>query len=331
MTKNVLNWSKLTTFVDYFNLSVMINRELIRLKVVQIAYSYYQNGGQKPDVAEKELQLSMAKAYDLYNYLLLLLVEINRIAERSFETKQSRAHRLGETTELNAKFVNNRFMLLLSSNKQLMEFRDMTNRTWIDQEDFVRSLWNKIEESEYYKTYMESEQDDYQSDREIWRQIYRNFICNNEDLDALLEDMSLYWNDDKAIVDTFVLKTINRFDPENGVDQPLLPEFRDPSDEDFACQLLRRTLGNSDYYHSLIAESTRNWDVERVALMDRIILYVALAEIISFPGIPISVSINEYVEIAKMYSTPNSGKYVNATLDHIVKKLESQNKLIKNK
>ena len=309
----------------------MINRELIRLKVVQIVYSYYQNGNQKPDVAEKELQLSMSKAYDLYNYLLLLLVEINRIAQRSFETKQSRAQRLGETTELNKKFVNNRFMLLLESNKQLKEFSEMTNRTWIDQEEFVRNLWNRIEASAYYQAYMESDRDDYDEDREIWRQIYRNFICNNEGLDSILEDMSLYWNDDKTIIDTFVLKTINRFNPENGVDQPLLPEFRDPGDEEFACQLLRRTLANSDYYYKLISDSTRNWDVERIALMDRIIMQIALAEIISFPSIPVSVSINEYVEVAKMYSTPNSGKYVNATLDHIVKKLESENKLIKNK
>ena len=309
----------------------MINRELIRLKVVQIVYSYYQNGNQKPDVAEKELQLSMSKAYDLYNYLLLLLVEINRIAQRFFETKQSRAQRLGETTELNKKFVNNRFMLLLESNKQLKEFSEMTNRTWIDQEEFVRNLWNRIEASEYYQAYMESDRDDYDEDREIWRQIYRNFICNNEGLDSILEDMSLYWNDDKTIIDTFVLKTINRFNPENGVDQPLLPEFRDPGDEEFACQLLRRTLANSDYYYKLISDSTRNWDVERIALMDRIIMQIALAEIISFPSIPVSVSINEYVEVAKMYSTPNSGKYVNATLDHIVKKLESENKLIKNK
>ena len=309
----------------------MINRELIRLKVVQIVYSYYQNGNQKPDVAEKELQLSMSKAYDLYNYLLLLLVEIHRIAQRSFETKQSRAQRLGETTELNKKFVNNRFMLLLESNKQLKEFSEMTNRTWIDQEEFVRNLWNRIEASEYYQAYMESDRDDYDEDREIWRQIYRNFICNNEGLDSILEDMSLYWNDDKTIIDTFVLKTINRFNPENGVDQPLLPEFRDPGDEEFACQLLRRTLANSDYYYKLISDSTRNWDVERIALMDRIIMQIALAEIISFPSIPVSVSINEYVEVAKMYSTPNSGKYVNATLDHIVKKLESENKLIKNK
>lgn len=308
----------------------MINRELIRLKVVQIAYSYYQNGSRKPEVAEKELVLSLSKAYDMYNFLLLLMVEISRIAMRNQETMQNRARRLGEESPISTKFVDNRFMLQLESNKQLRDFSETVNRTWIDHEEFVRSLWKRIEESEFYQNYMQSGQSSYAEDREIWRLIYRNFICNNEDLDSILEDMSLYWNDDKAIVDTFVLKTINRFTEECDANHPLLPEYRDPSDQEFATHLLVRALGNEDYYRQLIASSTRNWDMERVALMDRIIMQIALAEIMSFPGIPVSVSINEYVEIAKMYSTPNSGRYVNATLDHIVKKLQRDNKLIKN-
>lgn len=308
----------------------MINRELIRLKVVQIAYSYYQNGSKKPEVAEKELLLSLSKAYDMYNFLLMLMVEIGRMAMRSQETMQNRARRLGEETPISSKFVDNRFMLQLESNKQLREFSETVNRTWIDHEDFVRSLWKRIEESEYYQNYMQSGQSSYAEDHEIWRLIYRHFICNNEELDAILEDLSLYWNDDKAIVDTFVLKTINRFNEGCDANHPLLPEYRDPADQEFATHLLVRALGNEEYYRQLIASSTRNWDVERVALMDRIIMQIALAEILSFPAIPVSVSINEYVEIAKMYSTPNSGRYVNATLDNIVKKLQRENKLIKN-
>lgn len=308
----------------------MINRELIRLKVVQIAYSYYQNGSKKPEVAEKELLLSLSKAYDMYNFLLMLMVEIGRMAMRSQETMQNRARRLGEETPISSKFVDNRFMLQLESNKQLREFSETVNRTWIDHEDFVRSLWKRIEESEYYQNYMQSGQSSYAEDHEIWRLIYRHFICNNEELDAILEDLSLYWNDDKAIVDTFVLKTINRFNEGCDANHPLLPEYRDPADQEFATHLLVRALGNEEYYRQLIASSTRNWDVERVALMDRIIMQIALAEILSFPAIPVSVSINEYVEITKMYSTPNSGRYVNATLDNIVKKLQRENKLIKN-
>lgn len=307
----------------------MINRELIRLKTVQIAYSYYQRGSERPEAAEKELLLSMSKAYDLYNFMLLLMVEVNRMALRTYEMRQNRAKRLGVDAELSSKFVDNRFMLQLESNKQLMEFRDGQKRSWADNEEFVRALYNKVEESEYYQNYMSSGNSSYEEDREVWRLIYRHLICNNEELDAILEEMSLYWNDDKVIVDTFVLKTINRFNADSNASQPLLPEYKEPSDQEFATRLLLRSLANEHYYIDLIASTTRKWDMKRVALMDRIILQIALAEILTFPGIPVAVSINEYVEIAKMYSTPKSGKYINATLDNIVKMLQSENKLIK--
>ena len=308
----------------------MINRELIRLKLVQIAYSYYQSGSKNPAAAEKELLLSLSRAYALYNTMLLLMVELNRMALRTLEMRQSRAKRLGQKDALSTKFVDNRFMLQLESNKQLQEFRDNQHFDWADQEEFVRSLYTKIEESDFYKMYMDSDKDSYDEDREIWRLIYRHLICNNEELDAVLEEMDLYWNDDKVIVDTFVLKTINRFTADSTDDQPLMPEYRDSSDQEFAIRLLQKAIANKDYYYDLIASTTRKWDINRVALMDRIILQLALAEIISFPGIPVSVSINEYVEIAKMYSTSKSGKYINATLDNIAKRLIEENKLIKN-
>lgn len=309
----------------------MINRELIRLKLVQIAYSYYQNGSKNPAAAEHELLLSLSRAYDLYNSMLLLMVELNRMALRMLEMRQSRAKRLGENSSMSSKFVENRFMLQLESNRQLREYRENHQCfDWADQEEYVRSLYNKIEESKFYQAYMNSGKDSYEEDREIWRLIYRHLICNNEELDAVLEEMDLYWNDDKVIVDTFVLKTINRFTAESTDDQPLMPEYKDSSDQEFATRLLQKAIANKDYYYDLIASTTRKWDIKRVALMDRIILQLALAEIISFPGIPVSVSINEYVEIAKMYSTNKSGKYINATLDNIAKRLIEENKLIKN-
>ena len=308
----------------------MINRELIRLKLVQITYSFYQNGSKNPAVAEKELFLSLSRAYDLYNSMLLLMVELNRMALRMLEMRQSRARRLGESDFVSAKFVENRFMLQLESNKQLREYRENQRFDWSDQEEYVRSLYNKIEESEYYKEYMSSGKNSYEEDREVWRLIYRHLICNNEELDSLLEEMDLYWNDDKVIVDTFVLKTINRFTEDSTDKQPLMPEYKDTADQEFAIRLLQKAIANKEYYYDLIASTTRNWDIKRVALMDRIILQLALAEIISFPGIPVSVSINEYVEIAKMYSTSKSGKYINATLDNISKRLMEENKLIKN-
>ena len=149
-----------------------------------------------PAAAEKELLLSLSRAYDLYNTMLLLMVELNRMALRMLEMRQSRAKRLGENSSMSAKFVEDRFMLQLESNKQLREYRENQRFDWSDQEEYVRSLYNKIEESEYYKEYMSSGKNSYEEDREVWRLIYRHLICNNEELDAVLEEMDLYWNID---------------------------------------------------------------------------------------------------------------------------------------
>ncbi len=308
----------------------MINRVLIRLKVIQIVYAYYQNGNKNLDAAEKELLFSISKAYDLYNYLLLLMVAITDYAAKRIEKKRSHKILTEEDKNPNMRFVENAFIAQLQANKMLNDYADEKKRSWNDQADFVKSLFEKIEDSNIYKAYMVADATDYDADRELWRKLYKTFIQNNAELDDLLEDMSLYWNDDKDIVDTFVLKTINRFDPANGADQPLLPEFKDEDDRDFATKLLRYTILNSETYRKLISDNTRNWDLNRVAFMDVVVMQTALAEILSFPNIPVSVSLNEYVDVAKTYSTPKSGAFVNGTLDGIVKVLKKSGKLLKN-
>lgn len=308
----------------------MINRVLIRLKIVQIVYACYQNGGKNLDTAEKELFFSLSKAYDLYNYLLLLMVEVTKQANKRLNAAKNKLVPTKEELFPNTKFVENRFIAQLEVNKQLLEFSNNQKKTWENEADFVKTLCDKILESDIYKEYMASETSSYEEDRELWRKLYKNIIFNNIELDQVLEDQSLYWNDDKEIVDTFVLKTIKRFDEKNGAKQELLPEFKDEEDQDFARRLFRRTILNADYYRHLISENTKNWDLDRVAFMDVVIMQIALAEILSFPNIPVSVSLNEYVEIAKLYSTPKSGGFINGTLDGIVNSLKKENKLTKN-
>lgn len=308
----------------------MINRVLIRLKIVQIVYAYYQNGGKNLDTAEKELFFSLSKAYDLYNYLLLLMVEVTKQANKRLNAAKNKLVPTKEELFPNTKFVENRFIAQLEVNKQLLEFSNNQKKTWENEADFVKTLCDKILESDIYKEYMASETSSYEEDRELWRKLYKNIIFNNIELDQVLEDQSLYWNDDKEIVDTFVLKTIKRFDEKNGAKQELLQEFKDEEDQDFARRLFRRTILNADYYRHLISENTKNWDLDRVAFMDVVIMQIALAEILSFPNIPVSVSLNEYVEIAKLYSTPKSGGFINGTLDGIVNSLKKENKLTKN-
>lgn len=308
----------------------MINRVLIRLKIVQIVYAYYQNGGKNLDTAEKELFFSLSKAYDLYNYLLLLMVEVTKQANKRLNAAKNKLVPTKEELFPNTKFVENRFIAQLEVNKQLLEFSNNQKKTWENEADFVKTLCDKILESDIYKEYMASETSSYEEDRELWRKLYKNIIFNNIEMDQVLEDQSLYWNDDKEIVDTFVLKTIKRFDEKNGAKQELLPEFKDEEDQDFARRLFRRTILNADYYRHLISENTKNWDLDRVAFMDVVIMQIALAEILSFPNIPVSVSLNEYVEIAKLYSTPKSGGFINGTLGGIVNSLKKENKLTKN-
>lgn len=306
----------------------MINRELIRTKVLQLTYAYYQNGNKNMDNAEKELLFSLSKAYDLYNYLLDLIVAINREERRRVDIAAQRAAREG-TQMPSTKFVDNKFALQLEENNMLCEFLEDKKLNWEDNIEFIRKMCQQIEQSETYKEYIATPTSDYEADREVWRKLYRQLIQENEDLDSILEEKSLYWNDDKEIVDTFVLKTIKRFDSEKKDKQELLPEFKDMEDKEFAQKLFRSTILNADQYQRLMSESTRNWDFSRLAYMDVVIMQIAIAEMLNFPAIPVSVTINEYVELAKLYSTPRSGGYINGMLDTIARNLVESGQLLK--
>mgnify|MGYP000959387566 FL=1 len=306
----------------------MINRELIRIKIVQLTYAYYQNGNRNMDNAEKELLFSLAKAYDLYNYLLALIVSITQEERHRVEIAANRANREGAEAP-SSRLVNNKFAVQLEENKQLNLFMESQKRRWEDDMEAVRKLCDQIEQSTIYQEYMASDDDSYEADREVWRKIYRSLIQENPDLDAVLEEKSLYWNDDKEVVDTFVIKTIKRFDPANGADQELLPEYRDEEDRDFALKLFRSTILNADDYQRYMSESSRNWDFSRLAYMDVVIMQIAIAEMLTFPNIPVTVTINEYVDLAKLYSTPRSGGYINGMLDTIARHLIQIGKMMK--
>lgn len=260
--------------------------------------------------------------------MLLLIVAITREEEYRVQLLTQRAEREG-TPLPSSKFINNRFVTQLSENRMLDDFVNDKKMSWSDDIEVVRHICNMIEQSDIYENYMVSGVDTYDEDREIWRRIYKQLIQDNNEIDAVLEDKSLYWNDDKEIVDTFVLKTIKRFSPENGRNQELLPEYKDDEDKDFARRLLRSTILNSDQYQRYMSETSRNWDFSRLAFMDVIIMQIAIAEMITFPGIPVSVTINEYVDLAKLYSTNRSGGYINGMLDSIARYLNATGKIFK--
>lgn len=307
----------------------MINRILIRIKVLQIVFAYYQNGGNDLKVAENELLLSLRRSYDLYYYFLLLIVEVTRLQERRIDTGKNKYLPTEEELCPNMRLVNNRFARQVERNEALQAYIKEHGVSWVNETDFVKTVLDLILKSDVYAQYKESQDDSYEADREFWRAVFRRVICGNEDLEAALEDISIYWNDDVEIIETFVIKTIKRFEESAGTKQDLLPMFKDDEDREYALQLFRQTLLHGEEYRERIDRHTKNWESERVANMDLIIMQMAMAELLNFPNIPINVTLNEYIEAAKFYSTPKSGTFINGILDAVVHELKAEKRLFK--
>jgi len=307
----------------------MINRILIRIKVLQIVYSFYQNGNGDIKTAEKELLFSLQKSYDLYHYFLLLILDLTYQLDRLLD---NRKHRLAPTEadmNPNTRLVDNRFTAQLAENRELKQYITEHGISWSNDQDFLKRLLDLLLSSEMYAEYLNNPEDSYETDREFWRAFFKKHICGNEMVESYLEDKSIYWNDDIEIVETFTLKTIKRFEPSTGATQPLLPMFKDAEDREFAVKLFRQTLFNGKEYRERIDKHMKNWETERIANMDLIIMQVALAEILTFPSIPISVTLNEYIDAAKYYSTPKSGIFINGVLDSVVQELKKEKLLFK--
>jgi len=308
----------------------MINRNLIRIRIVQIVYSWYQNTNNDLRKTEKELLFGLQKSYDLYYYHLLLMVDLTRAYENRVEAKRNKHLPSHDDLNPNTHLINNKFMLQLRENEQLKKQLADRPMIWDADNSFVKNLLDKILASEPYNDYTDLVSPTYEQDREFWRKVFKKFIYLNEELDEILEDECIYWNDDVEIVQTFVLKTIKRFSEDKGALQPLLPMFKDDEDKEFALKLLHETILNEKIYRGLIKKHTDKWDFDRIAFMDLIIMQVALSEILTFESIPTSVSLNEYIEIAKSYSTPKSGTFINGILDSIVHEIKEENRIFKN-
>lgn len=307
----------------------MINRVLIRIRVLQIAFSWSQRDSKDMNKAEKELLFSLHKSYDLYHYYLQLIINLTDDYERRVELKKSKLLPTEEDINPDVKLLENKFVLQLRNNLELQEYLKARPFLWNEHDAFMRTLLNTILDSETYIEYCKQPSGDYDIDREFWRKIFKQFVCANEELDNILEDASLYWNDDIEIVESFVIKTIKQFEEEKGEKQRLLPMFRDEDDRAFAIKLLRESIFNANEHLELIEKYTANWESDRIAQMDLVIMQIALTEIMTFPTIPTSVSLNEYINIAKAYSTNKSSSFINGVLDSAVKELQESKKIFK--
>jgi N utilization substance protein B len=280
-------------------------------------------------MAEKELFHNIERTYDLYFQLLQLPIEITKCAAERIDNKRNKLRPTHEDLHPNTRFIDNKFVQQLADNTQFNDYLTRQKLSWVNFQDIIRNLYEDILESDFYTEYMNAETSSYEADRDLWRKIFKKIILESEELDAAIEEQSIYWVDDVEIILSFVIKTIKRFDEANGIRQPLLPMFKDDADAEFAKLLIQGALKNGDTYKALIDKFTQNWDLDRIAFMDVLIMQVALSEIMDFPTIPVNVTLNEYIEIAKNYSTVKSGTFVNGVLDKIVAELKKENKLIK--
>lgn len=308
----------------------MINRILIRIKVLQIIYAYYQKGSNDLKVAENELLLSLRRSYDLYHYFLLLIVDVTYLFERTVEVKRNKYRPTDEERNPDMRMLNNRLSSQIAENEDLIKYNKEHGISWVDDMDFVKKILELILASDVYAEYLKNEEDNYNTDKEFWRLVFKRIISNNEFVEDYLEEKSIYWNEDVDIIESFVIKTIKRFDENSGRKQELMPMFNSNDDYDYVIKLFRQTLLHGDEYRERINKHMKNWESERVANMDLVIMQVALAEIMNFPTIPISVTLNEYIDAAKYYSTPKSGIFINGVLDSIVEELKSEKLLMKN-
>tara|TARA_Y100000768_G_scaffold363152_1_gene322559 strand:+ start:121 stop:1077 length:957 start_codon:yes stop_codon:yes gene_type:complete len=303
----------------------ILNRRYLRVKVFQAIYAYSQSNNDLI-VGEKNMLKSINEIYDLFLYEVQLILDVVEMARRNIE--QNREKRLPTPEDLNPnmKFVENQVISMLENNEVFTREVEKRKISWGIESDNVKKLWRAIRECDEYLNYMNNPERSFKEDKELIVKLYKNYIVGFEALHHFLEDRSIYWMDDLTVVSINVAKTINHMKYSEDTTRNLLPSlFKDREDDvQFVKELYRKTILNDEELSQHIEEKTKNWEVDRIVRLDVILMKMALAEFLYFKTIPVKVSMNEYIELAKSYSTPNSKNFINGILDKLVADLKSK-------
>lgn len=308
----------------------MLNRRHLRIKVLQLLYAHFQSNEQDFIKTDKELNVSLDRMYDMYLYLLLTFEQLNRAAENKMEDRKKKLRPTSEDLNPNMRFVDNQLVNQLSNSEELQEIVKKRKVNWMGAEaqEMFRKMFNSVLESEAYVLYMRNEESGYEIDRNFMLQLFKDSVANSAWLYNFFDEKSIYWMDDLDLCCSMVLKSIKTMNP--GVDFIPMPLYKDPADEStFVHDLLRKTIQNNAEYDVLITEMVDNWETERIAKMDLVLLKMGITELLHFQSIPSKVTLNEYIEISKFYSTPKSNIFINGILDKIVEKFKAEKRLVK--
>lgn len=308
----------------------MLTRRHIRVKVMQSLYAFHQSKNKNFNAEEKFLLKSMKEMYDLFLLLLKLLTEIQAYSENYLDKSQKKFLATNEEIDPNRKFVDNTVLKILNSNKDLQQvIEERAISHWQRDNEYVAILWEEIRNSSAFENYMSTRTSSFKEDKEFVILLLREFIAPNDKLYDYLEDTKLTWLDDLPLVNTAILKYLNKLKESPGKESKLPKLFKSPEDEEFAVKLFRTVYLDDEALAEEMLGKTPNWDKERIAEIDTILIKMALCEFLKFSSIPVKVTINEYLEIAKEYSTPKSSIFINGVLDKLSKEYQEEKRLNK--
>ncbi|MBQ6574385.1 MAG: transcription antitermination protein NusB [Bacteroidales bacterium] len=305
----------------------MLNRRLIRVKVFKLLFGKAMQGSDSLDQAEKELMLSCSKTVELYCFLLGLPAALKEVAQARIDAGKMKFRPTPQEANPNTKFVDNKFIGILENDTAFHALCKKKGLLWGEYDSFIKKLFASIITKEYYNAYMESPERSLKEDAEFIKKIYEEELEDNEVLEDILEEMSLYWMDDLAYTVNVILKNIPAIAKKGVVDVP--QTFLKEDDREYAKKLLSRSILNYDEYTELVSSLVSNWDLERLVATDLALIVMGVTEAVTFESIPLKVTINEFVDISKYYSTPNSKVFVNGLLDRILQQMVKDGKIVK--
>lgn len=308
----------------------MFNRRFLRVKILQALYSYFQSENKDARKSVNELHLSINRTFDLYLYLMNLPAVLKQLGEKRLEEAAKKQIPSKEDLRLNRRFITNMLTEVIDSSGKVSKLSERRGINWTSEMESVSRFYKLMRESDQYKTYMEKEENDFEEDREMLISIFRDLLPDFDFFRHSFQEKSIYWDEEDFDYACFlVIHTLKKIGPKKKLADLVKDVYENKDDKIFVEELFNNTINLDEDIEKLIMENTKNWDAERIAFIDMILMKMAIAEIVNFKQIPIKVSMNEYIDIAKSFSTPKSSQFINGIIDKVVTKLQAQKKVVK--
>lgn len=303
----------------------MLNRRHLRIKVFQAIYSYLRGAKSDLAVGERELLSSVNRIHELFVLHASVFTELHSFAYKRVQERKNKRLPSQEDLNPNLRFVDNELLKALANSTSLQKKIEDFKISWANHGDVIQKLFKSIEDSDTYGKYMSSENFDIEDQKSLIIKIYREFIADNEMLQDFFEERSIHWSDDHYFVCGYIVKYLKGFQSRFSENYRVPDLFKDVDDDvEFIQTLYRQTLLNSSVYQDIIMDKAKNWEADRIAVVDFILMKMAVCELVKIPSVPIKVTLNEYIELSKTYSTPKSRVFINGILDKIVPDLKQK-------